>query len=218
MPTKQLLDLIDNYPDPDNKLEEARKIIYRIYRRQLYKCVGYVTIPPESLLREEDILHELEKDLDSLNRSGERRLIQGIAHSADDDDDMDVLTQTEDYESDAYDQHDVETQSLMQSTVNDPSNQLQKDELRVTIQSFHCGQKNQNPMKKVRFFKKNAYFGRDKAHEMDPRKYQYELPSYFQIKQVRLYCTSRKALKQRQALQLLKQWCRKNEVATPVLT
>lgn len=119
------------------------------------------------------------------------------------------------------DSHQSDFENLSILTQNEVrGSTLSEEDLRVRIINLHYGQKGENPVSKMRFYKKDAVFETNKecAFEVNESKYEDELPRSFQIKRVSLYCCSTDTEKQRQAVTLFENWCNQEGMSEPFLS
>jgi deoxynucleoside triphosphate triphosphohydrolase SAMHD1 len=193
----------------DARLNEAQQLLHRIYKRQLYRCVGKTSITGDVECRsksESEILDEIISKSEEIILEGGGSSTYQFGEILQYDITPENLTYLE-----ADDYGHV---SAMRGSAADGFVRLEQKDLIVEKMHIHYGMKAENPVARLRFYPKNAVVvppvgGGDAslsiARQLDERVYNTLLPRSFEDRSVRVFC--RYPEKEQAAIHAFERWC-----------
>lgn len=203
----------------DPALRPAQELIRRIFRRELYRCVGRTSLSrTDSCLRksEGEILREIVACSGAAEREGEDSapLFEGC--SLLEDDGYTNFSQDSDGGSYLFDDGTTHKRSGPSASVLRSGGRhqgfvaLEAEDLIVEKMHVHYGMKGQNPVARMRFYPKHVprVVSENKpfqAVQLEERVYETDLPRSFEYLSVRVFC--RHPEKEAAAVHAFERWC-----------
>ena len=208
--------------DPHPGLKQAKEIIRRIEKRQLYTCLGRTPFK-----REDDLFSKSERAIraeiiaisESLaadpSLTGTRYAVTGEElEQMPVSPELAAAMMNEGTLNSQDSFYSIGGQNTMSQASNAPFVRLDEDDIIVEKMHIHYGLKEKNPVQRLRFFQKNCKWD-TVAKQLNENVYLASMPNRFEEFAVRVFCKSRSGEKESTAKRAFQQWCKEKLCATP---
>lgn len=208
--------------DPNPGLRQAKEIIRRIEKRELYTCLGRTPFKREDDLyakSERTIQAEIVAISESLAADphlvGTRYKVTGDEMEQTPVTPGDAATMMNEGTLNSQDSfYSIGGHNTMSQASNLPFVRLEQDDIIVEKMHIHYGLKDKNPVQRLRFFQKNCKWDTI-AKQLNENVYVASMPNRFEEFAVRVFCKSRSADKEATAKRAFQQWCKEKLCSTP---